>query len=184
MSVPGDCSSETLLVFLDNGKARSPILIKDRDLYPQNLANTPTLSNAKSRISSSSRVLAVWRASRSISSASPTVRARSIPTSMISAGTSAPPMAPASSRARAAVFVRCRKPSHRRACRPRYSATSERASPPFSVGGDLSRLQPSRSSMTGAAMFQPLVEILLFGHSRRCRVTLRSFGRRSRLRVV
>ena len=50
MSVPGDCSSETLLVFLDNGKARSPILIKDRDLYPQYLANTPTLSNAKSRI--------------------------------------------------------------------------------------------------------------------------------------
>ena len=47
MSVPGDCSSEILLVFLDNGKVRSPIPIEDLDLYPQPLTTnrSPTLNS-------------------------------------------------------------------------------------------------------------------------------------------
>jgi hypothetical protein len=32
MSAPGDRSGETLLAFLDNGRARSPLIIKDFDL--------------------------------------------------------------------------------------------------------------------------------------------------------
>jgi len=46
MSVPGDRSAGTLPAFLDNGRARSPLIIKDLDLYPQPPTNTrsPTLN--------------------------------------------------------------------------------------------------------------------------------------------
>ncbi len=44
MSVPGDRSGETLLAFLDNRRARSPLIIKDFDLYPQPPTNTRSLT--------------------------------------------------------------------------------------------------------------------------------------------
>ena len=43
MTVPGDRSGETLLAFLDNGRARSPLIIKDLDLYSKHPTNTRSL---------------------------------------------------------------------------------------------------------------------------------------------
>ena len=47
MSLPGDRSGETLLAFFDNRRARSPLIIKDFDLYPKHPTNTrsPTLNS-------------------------------------------------------------------------------------------------------------------------------------------
>ena len=52
MSVPGDRSGGTLLAFLDNGRARSPLIIKDLDLYPQPPTNTrsPTLNSEEPEV--------------------------------------------------------------------------------------------------------------------------------------
>ena len=47
MSVPGNRSSQILLLLVDDSGGRSPLIIKDLDLYPQPPTNTrsPTLNS-------------------------------------------------------------------------------------------------------------------------------------------